>query len=293
MAVWDLFSKRDKPLPDTFQYDEIPEELRNQVVYWWQDNSLDEIRKRLHGPSLDRYLNGYVRIKEIILREHGRQRLIEHGRSPEHDLREFFRTSDETGILLDIVELSARFIVFGKLNEVEEKEARKAIEELNHRFRENAVGYEFNWDANQLVCIKNMAIHQEAVRPALSLLAEPGFKTANQEYLEAHQHFRKDEYRDCLKKCGDAFESTIKIVCDEKGWPCPSNATASQLVKVYMQNSGLPNYFETTLMIIATLRNRLGGHGQGTQPLTVPEHLAKYSLHASASAIVLLVDAVK
>ena len=33
MGVYDLFSKRGKPLPDVFQYDTLPKKFRNQV--WW------------------------------------------------------------------------------------------------------------------------------------------------------------------------------------------------------------------------------------------------------------------
>jgi hypothetical protein len=55
----------------------------------------------------------------------------------------------------------------------------------------------------------------------------------------------------------------------------------------------LPRFFESPLILIATLRNKLDAHGAGAQPHDPPEHLAKYSLHATAAAIVLLVDATK
>jgi hypothetical protein len=43
-------------------------------------------------------------------------------------------------------------------------------------------------------------------------------------------------------------------------------------------------------MIIATMRNKLGPHGKGTTPVVVPEHFAKYALHTTAAAILLLAD---
>jgi hypothetical protein len=294
MAKWDLFSKRDKPLPDTFVYDEVHEGLRNQIIHIWRD-TLGTIRR----------FDPYQRIHNIICREHGRLFLLVPNAKPDEDLLNFFLRSADTDIVLDIIETSFRIVK----SDVESDPvamsvalhsggayvppAEHAVDELNHRFRENGVGYEFNWDANQLLCVKSMAIHQETVRPALSLLAEPRFETANQEYLEAHKHFRKGEYGDCLTECCKALESTIKIVCDQKGWGYGPRAAANELLQTYISRSGLPTFFQNPLILIATLRNRFDAHGGGTTPATVPEHLAKYSLHATASAIVLLVDAAK
>ena len=279
MAKHDLFSKRNKPLPDTFQYVEIPEKLRNQIVLWWEDALPSQSRS-----------TAFERIRNVVCIEHGRLFLLRSDAYPADDLVNFFLRSTETDILLDIVELFCRLIM--DITHSTDP-AKRAIDELNHRFLENGVGYEFDWDAHQLNRIGDLVIHQEAVRPALSLLAQPAYKTANEEYLKAHRHFRNQQYDDCLTECCNAFESTIKIICDQKGWPCEHKDAAGKLVKTYMKHSGLPSYFETMLMIVATLRNKLGPHGKGTQPVDVPEHLAKYSLHATASAIVLLVDAAK
>jgi hypothetical protein len=73
-------------------------------------------------------------------------------------------------------------------------------------------------------------------------------------------------------------------------------APANKLLKSYMENISpdkLPGYLESPLILIATLRNKLDAHGAGAAPHAPPAHLAKYSLHATASAIVLLVDAAK
>ena len=50
-------------------------------------------------------------------------------------------------------------------------------------------------------------------------------------------------------------------------------------------------YFESTLMIVATLRNRLStSHGAGVGRRQVPRHLAKYALNVTASAILLIAE---
>jgi hypothetical protein len=288
MTIWNLFSKRNRALPDTFEYDVLPTKLRNQIVLWWKNNTLHEIYFG-HGATVD----GYHKIREIVRVEHGRLYLVDHRAHPNEDLVTFFLHSEETEILLDIVELSARFIKAGYISRFMDDSAREAIAELNHRFRENGIGYEFQWDADKLVCVKNLVLHEEAVRPALQLLSGKTFKTANEEYLRAHKHFRKAEFDDCLTECCKAFESTIKIVCTQNGWSYKDTDAAQALVRTYMHNTRLPPFFETLLLVIATLRNKFDAHGQGTQQVAVPEHLAKYSLHATAAAIVLLVDAAR
>jgi hypothetical protein len=100
--------------------------------------------------------------------------------------------------------------------------------------------------------------------PALMLLQRPAFKTANLEYLEALEDYRKGDFGDCLTKCGSSFESVLKIICERKKWAYRQTDTASSLVKTVLDNTSLDNYFEPVLMIVATLRNRLSkSHGAG------------------------------
>jgi hypothetical protein len=42
---------------------------------------------------------------------------------------------------------------------------------------------------------------------------------------------------------------------------------------------------------VPTARNRLGGHGQGAKPTSVPDHIVAYLLHMTASTIVFLIEA--
>ena len=44
---------------------------------------------------------------------------------------------------------------------------------------------------------------------------------------------------------------------------------------------------------VPTARNKMGGHGDGTDPTAVPQHLAAYVLHMTASTLVFLIEAEK
>jgi len=138
---------------------------------------------------------------------------------------------------------------------------------------------------------ENDALHQMAVEPALHLLSATMFKHANAEFLKALEDYRKGDFRDCLTKCGSAFESTMKVLCDKKTISFKQTDTASVLLRALLANSKLETYWEQPLILIATLRNRLSSsHGAGGQSIVVPRHVATYAINATASAIVLLVD---
>ena len=127
--------------------------------------------------------------------------------------------------------------------------------------------------------------------PALELLADPAYETANKEFREALDDYRTGDLGDSLTKCGSAFESVLKILIARKGWPCQENDTAATLIRTVLANTTLDGYFESLLMIVPTLRNRLSSsHGAGTSSRTVSRHRVRYALNATAAAILLLVD---
>lgn len=132
-------------------------------------------------------------------------------------------------------------------------------------------------------------LHGSAMQPALTLLAAPEFKHANDEFLKALEDQRKGDYRDCLTKCGSSFESVMKVLCTKQSIPFKETDTTSALLSALLTNSQLDRYWEQPLMLIATLRNRLSSsHGAGTQAKKIPEHVAAYIVNSTASAILLL-----
>lgn len=67
---------------------------------------------------------------------------------------------------LDIVELSFKTVT--NILRYSEDRVDKAIEELNHRFKEHGIGFQFI--ENEIIRIDSELIHEEAVKPALRLL---------------------------------------------------------------------------------------------------------------------------
>ena len=142
-------------------------------------------------------------------------------------------------------------------------------------------------------------MHSEAIKPAIRLLYKKRYAGAQQEFLKAHQHYRRGETKEALNDCLKTLESLMKAICDKRRWSYPSNATAKALIDVCFENELIPKFWESQYSALRTLlesgvptgRNKLSAHGQGTAPVEVPGHIAAYMLHMTASAIVFLAEA--
>lgn len=91
----------------------------------------------------------------------------------------------------------------------------------------------------------------------------------------------------------------MKAICDKRGWNYSNNATATPLIQVCFDNGLIPSFWQSHYSSLRNLlessvptgRNKLSGHGQGTTPVSVPNHLVAYMLHMTASVIVFLAEA--
>ena len=172
-----------------------------------------------------------------------------------------------------------------------------AIAALNNRFQEHGVGYQY--ESGQINRIDSKVIHSEVVKPALGMLSDPMYEGANNEFLKAHEHYRAQRYEECMNECLKAFESCIKAICDKRGWSYGDKDGLKDLIDIVYGEGLIPSsmqsYFSGLRSTLesgaSTLRNRHSGHGQGSKIITVPEHVAAYVLHLTASNILFLAKA--
>lgn len=311
MSIFDLFSKRQKQLrgevPDVYTYDSIPQPLKVQIIHIWKDALGDENEYR------DSYLGtgrAYKFIVDTLCREYGLFALPTTSKSYGDrnylgELANFLLQEEGAERVLDAVELSFRYIDrMTRRHEYRHKQnasktADDAIEELNDRFKEHGIGFQFA--DGEIIRVDSQLIHAEVVKPALSLLNGKLFAGAQAEFLKAHEHYRHGNSKEALTESLKALESVIKVICAKRQWTHDPNATSRQLLQVLFQNGLIPSFWEqhfsalrsTLESGVPTARNRLGGHGQGGTITEVPGFLVGYVLHLTASAIVFLVDAEK
>lgn len=219
------------------------------------------------------------------------------------ELANFFLREENVERALDAVELSFRVIEnltrrWDYLRRQDADEiADAAIEELNGRFKEHGVGYQFS--DGEVIRVDSELVHSEVVKPALRLLNNKQYAGVQQEFLKAHEHYRHGNAKEALNECLKALESLMKAICDKRGWTYSGNATAKNLIQACFDNGLIPSFWQQNFASLRSLlessvpsgRNKLGGHGQGATTTIVPDHLVAYMLHMTASTVVFLGEA--
>ncbi len=309
MSIVEIYSKRQKRLrgktPDVYVYDSLPIPLRVQIIQIWDDilGDLDQY-VTLNYVTRDRY--------DIIVKklrhEYGVFYLPNSTDSqPDGSYEElfcFFHDQSDVEMALSAVELT--FSALGTRVEksdsfliIPKQKIDAAIEELNSRFREHGVGFEFR--ERKLLRIDSQFIHSETVKPALVLLSQELYAGAQQEFLKAHENFRIRNNKETLSMCLNSMESVMKAICDKRHWNYQKNATARSLINTCFDNELIPKFWQShySSLInvlesgVPTGRNKLSGHGQGSTPNIVPNHITAYMLHLTATTIVFLADSEK
>ena len=307
MSIINLFSKRQKQLrgdnPDVFSYDQIPYPLRIQIIYLWEETLGDEAD---YNSSFSRTNTCYRSIVEALCREYGCFRLAEDRYSDRNyyfELIDFFIKEKDAEKVVDAIELSFKGIdtftrdYIYRERAYASKEADEAISELNARFLEHGVGYKF--ESGQIIRIDSEFLHSETVKPALVLLSAKIYSGAQQEFLKAFEHYRKKNYKESINEALKSLESTLKAICSKRGWKFNGNDTAKKLLDICFENDLIPAFWQSSMGGlrsileggVPTARSKLGAHGQGEKPVEVPQHIASYVLHMTASTLVFLVKA--
>lgn len=111
------------------------------------------------------------------------------------------------------------------------------------------------------------------------------------EFNRGHEHYCHGRYEAAVNDAENAVESTIKALCDKRGWGYDPSAAAHGLIKTLTDKQLLPSWFQNVLIALPTLRNKsASAHGAGAQPTPVARERAAYALHLAAANIVFLIE---
>ena len=189
---YEIFSKRQQRIqdenPDRSQYETIPDQLRVQIFYIWEkvwetayENNFGELQ--LSELAIDAYKS----IEKTLREEYGVLSL-DGGDYPDEDgygfywvVRNFLLETEEADKVIDVIEISFRYIdqvirdkfpvsiddIFGTSRRDISPDGispDEAIDQLNWRFREHSVWYQY--ESGQIVKVDSQDIHSEAVKSA-------------------------------------------------------------------------------------------------------------------------------
>ncbi len=304
--------KQDTP-PNTFRYD-LPEKFRNQFLHILKDSfgyTDGPLRRQVQigdqqGVATMAIYKIYAEICEELCESLGVLSLpgITSPTTPLRACWSYFLAAD-TEQALKMIEIAigkipdAQQDVYFALHVFPTISIEDATQKLNERFRENAIGYRM--EGGKVIRLDSEFLHLETTEPALVLMHVNGYEGALEEFQLAHKQFREGpaHYDDCLTNCLKSLESTLKTICNRRKWAYKTGDTASKLLDIVFTLNLIPRYLQSHFGAVRTalesgvptIRNREGGHGSGEKPNEVPEYLAAYQLHLTASAIVFLIRA--
>ena len=288
-------------MPDVYVYDEFQRDLKIQIVRIWR-RMLGSINSKFEQQNYREVVNVLCDEYSALDELPGKSPKDRRQRRPyKEQLEVYFLLESDIEKSLSVVEVSFQKIATNR-------EGSVAIHELNERFKEHGVGYHFEgsnvgsrFASGQICRIDSEFIHVEVVIPALRMLNGDQYAGAQEEFLNAHEHYRKGRYKEALNECLKAFESVMKVICDRRGWDYSNSAGAAGLIDICIDNELIPRFWESQYNSLRCLlrdsvptgRNKLSSHGSGSTPTEVPEHVVAYMIHMTASAIMFLASADK
>lgn len=302
--MYKLYSQRKKEaeqgISDVYIYDKFCREFRNQYMHIIKDVfGIYPDVKNIYM-SNGNYIDMWEFVCQAFAREKGLKYLQTSysGATNTYEAYEDYVDISDDSDFLDLLDFTFAEVISDKsifglgYNEV----VNRAIEELNFRFKQHSLGYEFV--NGELIPKTNEFIHTETIKPALHLLNNKIFEGAEQEYFQAFEHYKKGQNKDAILNAIKAFESVLKCICQEMQYPYDRERdTAKQLLQHLTDNGFYPKYLESHLNGIRstlesgapTLRNKNAGHGQGQEVVDVSDEYVEYALNLVATNIVLLV----
>lgn len=293
-------------------FDQLPKPFRNQVILILDDMiGIERQRAGIGRSRVDRYAQDtpekvWEVISIAIIREAGLQSLG-HPMYSNHDQFAHYIRSNETSVphLLEAIEIAFRTVLaVAKIirsyqdDYVSHSTPKQGVDELNARFRQHALGYRFELEPRTIERVDSEYLYVESIAPGLTILRRLAFVGAEHEFLLAQEHLRHGRHEEAINEALKAYESTMKLICDARGWIYPSNPSSAQLVRTLIDQELFPaelEHYATSLRGLlesglATVRNRSAGHGRGGELRRIPAHLAAFAIHLAAANIVFLAE---
>ncbi len=303
MPITDIYSKRNSSQNWEFELNfTFPKSVRIQISFI----IIDALWEAFKMPNIpDKPEIYYKYIHDSICRELGYEYLWLSYWNYKDRVINSIVLSEDTGLILDIIDLTFRIIDFSIRNDEEYKmkyhtiskiSPDDAILELNHRLTENNIWYRYeNWFIYK---IDSNFSYTQIIKPVLTLLKNPLLVTVNEEYIKAHEHYKYWNNKDCLAWALKSLESILKIICDTKWWEYNQKDTAKKLLEICFTNNLIPQYLQsefTSLRAliesgIPTIRNSLGWHWQWISLVEADNNIVAFWLNLTWSSIIYLAE---
>ncbi len=284
--------------PEVYTYDKAPEQLRHQVALALAEGlgryhrfTGDEFHTPPHNNELWTEIDRICR-KEIFT-------YLQNARADNPDRRFLnYLLRADMDDFLSAVEIGCVGLDCIKDHDNGDHGAQQtgteAIEEINGRFEQHAVGYQY--ENRHIIRIDSKLTHAEIIKPALLLLSASIFQKANDDFMTAHRHYRAKEFKDCVTSAHRTFESMLKAICETEKWEYGKGDGASELITKVSVKGLFTHDFDKSFTAyvgmlkagLPSVRNDAGAHGEGLATAAVTAQIARFALNLTASNIIFL-----
>lgn len=161
--------------------------------------------------------------------------------------------------------------------------------EMNAIFEEERS--EWRMADGQFFKVDSQFLEAHVIARSYELLKAEGFEGALDEFNQARNELAADNVKAAIHNACKSLESVLKAVSGVE------SGNAAVLIRGLVDKGfyeGLPDdvaraFGEQVLMTLPFLRNRLGGHGQGTTVVEVPRLYGELAVHLAASFLLFVV----
>ena len=164
---------------------------------------------------------------------------------------------------------------------------KSSYEELNIIFREEGIAWQISpphmtYPAT-MNPYPNSEILDNVVNPVLAILTKPEWVAVDAEVRGAIKDFKKGDYKNTIAGGRRALESTLKTICNRKGWSYNPKGGLAKLLTVVIDKGLFPDpvagtsncYHGAMLNTTGTIGNNVGAHGQ-SQIVTITQAQANH-----------------
>ena len=272
-ATFDVFSKRATAESSAVPV-ELPETFRNRVSILYGD---------LLGTQ---YAHFSFAVWNMMCMLKGDSAFAGAAQSVSHpsSLMDSFAQTCSTEDYFDVLELGFKARSLGHLPFLRNA-GNQVVAAINELFRGDGLPYQLTpmvhlregvhlsgsslediSEYPRVVLAEEELIHTVAIEPALAVLSQPEFSPANADFREALSNYRDGRNGDTIRNCCNALESTIKVVCSQRGIAADDSVPLATLLESYFAGSALPTFCKEMMKSVGVARNRLGTvHGKGLQ----------------------------
>jgi hypothetical protein len=233
------------------------------------------------------YVNTLSKTIELIKEVYGKSNLIPNVEENKTELQQFIETTYPSKVL-DVVEIYYYVMNQADIDLFDKKE--KVTKTVNKAFEDERISWRLS--EGKFYQIDYDFFIRDVTEKTYSILKEKGFEGACDEYTQAKKDFKEHNYKSSILNSCKSMESILKTILDI------DEGNASYLLSKLKDSRFIEDLAEEyrggftsqVLMAVPFLRNKLGGHGQGNDRISVSVEYAELALNLSSSIILFLLQ---